>query len=177
MKTQLTAIFMAFAPLTAMSGDTDDLHIMQPVALETLKTAKTGAGYMIVHNMGDTDDTLLQVKADFPRVMIHDTKITDDGVARMFHVDAINIPAGGMVTFAPGGKHIMFMGLTTQFKDGGTVNGILVFENAGEVAVTFDIVKRDDLPELAANNHGTMNHSEMDHSTIDHGSKDEHAHH
>ncbi|MEO1139566.1 MAG: copper chaperone PCu(A)C [Pseudomonadota bacterium] len=119
-----------------------DLSIVHPVAFETPKAAKSGAGYMVIANDGDTDDTLVEVRADFPRVMIHNTEETD-GIARMVHIDALNIPAGETVELAPGGYHVMFMGLGDDpLENGEEIQATLVFENAGEVEVVFQVVER-----------------------------------
>lgn len=119
-----------------------DLTIVHPVAYETPAGTKSGAGYMVIANEGDTDDTLVEVRADFPRVMIHNTEETD-GIARMVHIDALDIPAGETVELAPGGYHVMFMGLGDDpLENGEEIPATLVFEQAGEVEVVFIVVER-----------------------------------
>ena len=119
-----------------------DLGIIHPMAFETPVTAKTGAGYVIIANDGETDDALLEVRAEFPKVMLHKSE-EKDGIASMTHVDKIDIPAGEVVELAPGGFHVMFMGLGGDpFEHGETVKATLVFEQAGEVEVEFKVVPR-----------------------------------
>ncbi len=65
----------------------------------------------------------------------------------------------------------MLMGLTSRLAHGDEVNVTLVFEKAGEVAVTIPV----DLERKA--DHGAMDHSNMDHSEMDKGAKGKHAHH
>ena len=118
-----------------------DLVIAHPFARVTAATAMTGAGYMTVTNTGETDDVLFEVRADFSRVMMHDTETVDD-ISRMIHLEILAIPAGETVTFAPGGKHVMFMGLQGDpFEEGETVLATLVFENAGEIEIEFNVEK------------------------------------
>ena len=134
---------LALIPTFGMAHDYQigDLMIEHPVARETAVTAMTGAGYFTVTNTGETDDTLLEIRADFPRVMMHDTETVDD-IARMIHLEILAIPAGETVTFAPGGKHVMFMGLQGDpFEEGETVLATLVFENAGEIEIEFNVEK------------------------------------
>ena len=121
------------------------LQIESIQAFETAPTAMTGGGFMQITNSGDTDDRLIGVQADYPRVELHTTEFGSDGVARMMHLeDGIVIPAGETVTLAPGGFHVMFMGLRdTPFVAGETVGATLMFEVSGEIPVSFDIVKRD----------------------------------
>ena len=113
------------------------LDIDHPMAFET--GAKVGGGYMTITNSGDTADTLIEVKADFPRVEIHET-VEEDGVAKMNHVGRIDIPAGETVMLKPGGLHVMFMGLDGDpFVEGETIPATLVFENAGRLEVVFNV--------------------------------------
>ena len=125
------------------------LTITETRAFETAPTAMAGGAYLTITNTGDSDDTLIAVMADFPRVELHTTEFEGD-IARMVHVDTIPVPAGGSVTLEPGGMHVMFMGLQgNPLTVGDTVAATLVFEHAGEVPVTFDVVARD-----AAGQHG-----------------------
>ena len=144
--TSVLALSVAVQSAAAHDYTAGDLQIMHPVAFESPKLAKTGAGFLMITNTGDTDDVLLDVRADFPKVQIHTTEETD-GVARMIHVDALPIPAGETVKLAPGGFHVMFMGLGDPFKDGEEIPATLIFENAGEVEITFDVEPRPESGE------------------------------
>ncbi len=124
----------------------EGLEIGHPMAYETAATAKAGGGYMTITNTGDTDDALIGVRADFPKVMVHKTEETD-GIARMMHVDRIDIPAGETVELAPGGYHVMFMGLSDPLEAGESFPATLVFENAGEVEVMFNVEERGSRPK------------------------------
>lgn len=61
-------------------------------------------------------------------VQIHSMKM-ENGVMKMFEVDGVDIPAGKTVKLAPGGYHVMMMGLKQQMKPGDTVPLTLVFEH------------------------------------------------
>lgn len=146
----LAAMFVFPSVGVAQDYTLGDLVIAQAVALETPKSAMTGAGYLTITNTGDADDRLVGVAADFPRVMIHQTQ-TQDGVATMQHQDFVPIPAGATVVFAPGGRHVMFMGLNGDpFEIGEEIPATLTFENAGAVGVIFRVTSRDAMPERAA---------------------------
>ena len=133
-----------------------DLSIDHPMSFET--TAKAGVGYTTITNQGSTADALVGVTADFPRVMIHQT-VEEDGIAKMKHVDRIEIPAGETVKLLPGGFHVMFMGLEEPLKDGETIPATLIFEQAGEVEVVFNVEARTS---------ETKDHSGHDHSGHSH---------
>jgi copper(I)-binding protein len=44
------------------------------------------------------------------------------------------------VALAPGGYHLMFMNLAAPLTEGETVSGELVFERAGKLAVTYEVL-------------------------------------
>ena len=167
MKTLITTVLLALPTLLAADEYTlGDLVIDRPVAFETAATANSGAGYLTVTNNGDTDDRMVLIEADFPRVMLHETKVEDD-VARMIHLDAIDIPAGDTVVFQPGGRHVMFMGLNGDpFEVGEEINAKLVFENAGEIDVVFIVEARDQGAHDHSNDKGD-----------DHGAHESHSGH
>ena len=62
-------------------------------------------------------------------VEIHNMTMTN-GVMKMFQVDGVDIPAGKTVKLAPGGYHVMMMGLKQQMKTGERVPLKLTFELA-----------------------------------------------
>ena len=98
---------------------------------------KSGAIFLMIHNTTDTDDTLIDVRADVAaRVQLHTHKDDGNGVMQMLHVpEGFPIPAGEMHELARGGDHVMLMGLTRAFQDGDTFPLTLVFEKAGEIVV------------------------------------------
>lgn len=139
-----------------------DLEISHPSAFETAKSANVGGGYMAITNTGSVDDTLLAVHvAEIPRIELHLSATDENGVATMTKQDGIPVPAGETVTLMPGGLHVMFMGLGGDpFEVGEKINATLVFANAGEIEVAFDVEAR------TAGDHGGMKHG--DHGTMDH---------
>ncbi|MDD9726887.1 copper chaperone PCu(A)C [Roseovarius sp. SK2] len=139
--TLASALILSTGIATAHDYTVGDLEIMHPMAFETPKMAKAGAGFLTITNNGDTDDVLLEVRADFPKVEVHTTEETD-GVAKMMHVENLPIPAGEAVELSPGAYHVMFMGLEAPFEDGQEIPATLVFEKAGEVEITFNVEAR-----------------------------------
>jgi copper(I)-binding protein len=101
--------------------------------------APTAAAYMRVTNETDADDRLLEVRteaADRAELHAHEMQ---DGIARMRPVEGIEIPAHATVVLETGGLHVMLMGLAAPLEDGGSVAMTLVFERAGEIAVTLPV--------------------------------------
>lgn len=159
---------LSFAAITAIatSGfalahdyNAGGLMIMHPMAFETAETAKTGAGYMQIMNESDTSDRLIEVRADFPRVEIHNIE-EKDGIASMIHMEnGIEIPANETVSLEPGGFHVMFMGLDGGLALDTEIPATLVFENAGEVEVVFKVEERKgDHDHSGHGDHSTHSH-------------------
>ncbi len=133
---------LSMSPAVAFAHDykAGDLAIAHPVAKAITATAMTSAGFFSITNEGDTDDALIEVRADFPRVEMHDTITDDAGIAKMMQMMSVPLPAGETVTFERGAKHVMFMGLGgIALEDGDKVDAVLVFEKAGEVEIQFNI--------------------------------------
>ena len=103
----------------------------------TVASMPSSAAYLKITNNGVSDDRLIAAKAAIAqRVEIHSMEM-DNGVMRMRAVDGgLAIAAGESVTLAPGGLHIMLMGLTTDLAPDTKHEIILVFEKAGDVKLT-----------------------------------------
>ncbi|MDX8349130.1 copper chaperone PCu(A)C [Cognatiyoonia sp. IB215446] len=153
MRKFLSMLFMLPSAVFAHGYGVGDLVIANPMAFETPPTAQAGAGYMTIFNNGTTDDVLIAVHADFPRVMLHQTVMEGD-IARMADIDGIPVPAGEVTTLEPGGAHVMFMGLAGDpFEAGEEINAVLVFAKAGELEVTFQVEARSTDDAVDHSNH------------------------
>jgi periplasmic copper chaperone A len=112
------------------------LEIAHPWARATPPSAPAGGGFLKITNTGSAPDRLVSVSspaADL--VQVHEMKM-DGSVMRMREVEkGLEIPAGGSVILAPGGYHLMMMGLKAPFKQGASVPVTLVFEKAGKIDV------------------------------------------
>ena len=163
---RLTLPIAAFAVALAAAAHAHefkagDLAIGHPYAIETPATAKSAAGYFSVTNAGTAPDRLVAIEAEVP-AEVHDTETDAAGVTRMTSVEALEIPAGQTVTFAPRGLHVMFTGLTAPWKAGDHIPATLVFETAGAVPVIFNVEPRKGAGE------GTGDMEGMDHGTMKH---------
>jgi len=116
------------------------LEIDQPWARATPPSAPAGGGFLKITNTGTAPDRL--VSASSPAadiVQVHEMKM-DGAVMRMREVEkGLEIPAGGTVTLAPGGFHLMMMGLKGPLKQGTNVPVTLVFEKAGKIEIELSV--------------------------------------
>lgn len=132
-----------------------DLTISDIWARTTPPTAKTGAAYFTIKNNGASGDVLIGAATNISKkTEIHETKMAN-GVMKMRHVGKVSIPAGGRAALAPGGYHIMLMGLHAPIREGDRFPLTLTFEKAGQV----DIM----VPAKKAGMTGQMNHGSMEH--------------
>ncbi len=103
-------------------------------------TPKSGGAFFMIHNMGG-QDRLVGVKGEVAnKVQLHQS-VMEGGMMKMKHVDGIDIPAKGMATLAPGGFHVMMMGLKKPLMVGHSFPLTLVFEKAGELKINVEVRK------------------------------------
>ena len=101
--------------------------------------AGNGAAYMVIRNMGRTDDALIGAASDVAEtVELHETTMEGD-MAGMHPVEAIPVPAGGSVTLEPGGYHVMLIGLKQELQTGQMITLTLTFEKAGQITVQAEV--------------------------------------
>jgi periplasmic copper chaperone A len=103
-------------------------------ARPTVNGQAGGGGFLKITG-GSTNDRLLSVSAGISKMVELHTMEMDGKVMRMREIEAIAIPAGATVELKPGGKHVMFMGLTQTLKAGDRFPLTLRFEKAGDVKV------------------------------------------
>ncbi|MPZ39374.1 MAG: copper chaperone PCu(A)C [Rhizobiales bacterium] len=133
------AILLVGGIATAETYSAGGLQIGNPWARATPKGSTVGAGYLTITNKGSEADRLIGGSlAPASRIEVH-TAVTEGGVAKMRQVTGLEIKPGETVELKPGGMHVMFMGLKQALKQGQTVKGTLVFENAGTVAIEFTV--------------------------------------
>jgi periplasmic copper chaperone A len=106
----------------------------------TPKGAKVGVGYLVIENRGKVPDRLLGGSVEAAAgIEMHDT-VVEDGVMRMRELKGVELPPGGFVEAKPGGRHIMFVGLSHPLAAGEKVRGALQFEHGGTIDVEFEVI-------------------------------------
>ena len=115
------------------------LKIGHPWARATV--AANGGAFLSVENTGTTPDKLLRASTDVAGTVELHTHIKEGDIMRMRQVQAIDIPVNQKVTLAPGGFHIMLMGLKKKLVEGERFPLTLEFEKAGKITVEIAIDK------------------------------------
>jgi len=108
----------------------------------TVGSIPSSAGYLTVRNNGTDDDWIVAATSDLARKTELHSMTMDNGVMRMRQVEGgIPVPAGGTVTLAPGGYHIMLIGLKAPLHAGQAYDVTLDFRHAGPMTITGTAVK------------------------------------
>ena len=102
--------------------------------------AKVAGGFVTVTNTGKSEDRLIGGSFDLAgRVEVHEMVVAD-GIMRMKELaDGLAIAPGATVELKPGSYHLMFLDLKASPELGKPVKGVLKFEKAGDVAVSFAV--------------------------------------
>lgn len=143
LRAALAATLLLAAPAFAADGAVQhgDLTLSAPFTRATLPNAPVGGGFLSIENVGSTADRLVSASSPAAAVVqIHEMAMEGDVMKMRQLADGLDIPAGEAVTLAPGGFHLMFMGLTQAFVEGATVPVTLVFERAGPVALELPVM-------------------------------------
>jgi periplasmic copper chaperone A len=96
-------------------------------------------GYFTLRN-GGTKAAVL-TGAESPAcgtLMLHKSE-SQGGMAAMDMVSSVAVPAGGGVSFAPGGYHLMCMDAKPMLKPGASVKVTLLFQDGGRLAADFAV--------------------------------------
>ncbi|WP_068515970.1 MULTISPECIES: copper chaperone PCu(A)C [unclassified Oleiphilus] len=98
---------------------------------------KTTAAYMTLTS--SIDDTL--VSASSPQASMVELHLSSmsNGVMSMDHVEEIALLKGQPLKLAPGGYHLMLMGLKASLKEGDTFQLHLQFAKSGELIVNAEV--------------------------------------
>lgn len=135
--------WLALPLLLSLAGSAaaGQLTVKSAWARATPPGVTMGVIYLNVENGGAKSDRLLKLSTSVAASAgVHRTEIVDD-IARMREVAVLHIAPGEKIEFAPGGYHVMLMGLKTPLVAGRKFELELLFEVAGPRRVT--VVIRD----------------------------------
>lgn len=122
----------AYAELAIVDAWINDLPPSVPVR----------AGYMTLHNSGESTVNILSVHSDaFARIEIH-RSVMQDGMMRMEPITTLSIAPGSSVHLAPGGYHLMMMQPLRPTRPGDSIDVILHLDDGSEKHLTMTVVKQ-----------------------------------
>lgn len=127
---------ISFAQDAARLGD---LAIEKPWARASIGISRPAAAYLSIRNDGIDNDTLMIVSTPVSGMADVHSMSLNNGIMSMAATEPIIIPAGGTITLAPGGLHIMMMNLRKPLIKGESIDLTLSFNRAGKITVTAPI--------------------------------------
>ncbi len=159
----LMALMLSGA-LTVPALAAEMIEVVHPWARPTIPN-RPGVAYLGIHNHAGHVEQLVSAHAEgIEKIELHLAEQVD-GVMKMAPVDIIEIPAEGMVHLGPGGYHLMLFGLDKPLKMGDEITLTLVFETAGEIAVTVPVTKKvGDADGHGSHQHGSGDHGQGSHN-------------
>ena len=153
LRAALAAAILVVTPALAHNGviHLGDINISLPFTRATLPNAPVGGGFLTIENTGTEADRLVSATSEVAgETQIHEMAMEGDVMKMRQLAEGLEIPAGETVVLAPGGFHIMFMGLKQAFVEGETVAVTLTFEKAGSVEVLLPVAAAAaDMPAAA----------------------------
>jgi len=153
---------MAFAP-AAGRAQTQTAEAGKSIRIDhawsrPAEASANGVVYFTIINDGAADDRLLSASSAIAKKAELHVTINDNGVMKMRPVPSVEVKARGRTSLAPGGTHVMLIGLTQALKAGATFPLSLTFEKAGTVEAT-----------VAVEQPGSSGSGKMDMPGTDHG--------
>lgn len=99
----------------------------------------TGAGFLTLSNPGKAPDALVAVESPQARAVEIHRSMMNGGVSSMQKQPRVALAPGGKVLFAPGGYHLMFLGLKQALKTGDKLPATLIFASGAKVQTVFEV--------------------------------------
>lgn len=136
----LLIVGFGFVPVTVTAQEQNAVQIVQPWARASIGTSRPSAAYLTVQNNGRESVWIVGVETPVAgRAEIHRI-LQDGGVLSMQSAGDVEIPAGGSVTLAPGGLHVMLMNLRQPIVRGGEFPLAVRFSNGERVELTVPVM-------------------------------------
>ncbi|MEE4145493.1 MAG: copper chaperone PCu(A)C [Halieaceae bacterium] len=99
------------------------------------------AAYLVVTNSADTEVTIIGATSPLAETVEIHTSREVDGLQRMERLEQVQVAPGQSVAFAPGGKHLMLLGLGRMPAPGEVVQLCLQLAKGGEVCTLAGVRK------------------------------------
>lgn len=115
------------APALQGAGAEDGIRIDGAYARAVPPGQPNSAVFLTLTNTSDTDHALVAAESPVCEVVELHTHRMEDGIMRMRQIDRIGLPARSTVRLAPGGLHIMLIGLRQDLHPGDEVPLELLF--------------------------------------------------
>jgi copper(I)-binding protein len=134
-RASLLAVVLAGSACPAVAGSVT----VAKAWFRALPAGLPAAGYFSLHNGGASPVVLASAQTPACSMLMLHLSTDTGGMSRMNDVQAVTVPAGGTIDFAPGGYHLMCMGATPAMTPGGAVSVTLGFADGSKVTTPFPV--------------------------------------
>ena len=139
------------------------ITVSNPYLVVFGKNAKSGAGYFVISNKNSYPVVLNKVTAEFGKAMLHKTDVDKKGVAKMKHLESVELPGNGLLKLEPGGTHIMFMNISIEFDESRKYPVTLIFEEQGSLDIDLELKSAKKSQKAHKHKHGHGHNHKHDH--------------
>ncbi|MSR81739.1 MAG: copper chaperone PCu(A)C [Candidatus Latescibacteria bacterium] len=138
---RLILLWMAVPVIAGCGQDPAAIVVSEPWLKEPIPGRAVAAGFFKIENRGSGEEVLLGLECpDAAAVEMHEMFHEGD-MMKMRKMEQWAIPGHGSLALAPGGGHLMFLGLRRPLKDGDTVQLTLHFKGAGDRTLSVPVKK------------------------------------
>jgi periplasmic copper chaperone A len=147
----------AFSPAPAVPTQAGRARVEAPWARAVPPGTPNSAAFFAAHNGGEALAEIIAAASPAASAVELHTHDDDGGVMRMRQVEAFAIPGRGHLHLAPGGDHVMLIGLVAPLVEGGTVPLTLTFRDGSSLDVQVPVLARP--PASGDGSHGAGGHA------------------
>ena len=131
-KRNFVFIFAATLLLSAC-GTEKDIEVHSPW-MRPAAQGENEAVYFVIHNHSSNANELVGISSEIAEaVEIHESTMTHGDVMQMDMLSSVPLGANGDVEFAPGGLHVMLVGLKQDIEVGDKIELVLHFKNYEDI--------------------------------------------
>lgn len=116
-----------------------DVTISDGWARASILASRPAAAYLTLTS--DQSDQLVAITTPIAgNITIHAVETDSDGISRMIEVDALDLPSGEPVTLAPGGMHLMLMGVSGKLEKGTELPLTMTFASGARMEISVPVL-------------------------------------
>ena len=135
----VVVVALSAAVTRAESFEAGSIRIIDPFSRALPASSHNGAVYLTLMNHGNHSDKLIGVSTSMAEHAEIHTHRMEDGMMKMSKLEQIELLPHEEVVFAPGGNHIMLIGLSQPLKQGDYFPLMLNFKKVGYVSVDVEV--------------------------------------
>ena len=151
----IAALLAAFLPLAAAAEQNTTLEFENVWVRALPPLQPNTAGYLTLVNRGKDAIAIVGASSNVAeKVELHTTRKVD-GLMRMEQLQALAVAPGERVELAPGGTHLMLLGLAYRPVPGDEIRLCLQLVSGDEVCTVAEVRMSGDLPGTTDHHHHT----------------------